>query len=458
MKYRSPKFYSDIRENLVGNYLRWLIVPAVTKMSLSWLPLVSHGCLMLIARMLMGLTIYLTHSTDGAPQAAPCPSVECDCKYFGQPGDIAVQCSGIVRQIPIFEETNATFGSLSLARSNITSLTGKPFQVLRLRALDLSGNPLKFKGCPEDAFVGLKSVLEVISLADCRLNRIPEALTRLAQLRTLHLDRNRISIVSKGIFRKNERLVRLFLQRNSIRHIEDGSFDALVFLEELKLSENQLASIPRRLLSKLSRLTNLDLSSNFLYQIVPGTFQGLRRLEWLDLRSNIFHFVAPAMFRGLRSLENLRLDKNPLLDIEGKTFAELKKLRSLSLDVARNTTITGAAFRKLRQLRTLSLGLMGRETLPQGVFSSMKTLRHLSIIEHGGRFRGLSSGYFRSDMDFRLLRVWMEPIDQCRCNAPWIRYLTDRGASVHGSCGSNLQHIQCNRGGDPLPPTPAITL
>lgn len=406
--------------------------------------------------MSIALTMSSTHSIDGVSQTAPCPSVECDCKYFGPPGDIAVQCSRIVRQIPIFEETNATFGSLSLARSNITSLTGKPFQVLRLRALDLSGNPLKQKGFPEDAFVGLESVLEVISLADCRLNRIPAAMARLAQLRTLHLDRNRISLVSKGTFRKNVKLVRVFLQRNSIKRIEEGSFDSLVFLEELKLSENQLASIPRHLLSRLSRLTNLDLSSNFLHQIVPGTFQGLRKLEWLDLRSNIFHFVAPAMFRGLGRLENLRLDKNPLLDIEDKTFAELKKLKSLSLDVAKNTTITDAAFRRLRQLRTLSLGLMGRETLPHGVFLSMKSLRHLSIIEHEGTFRGLSSDYFRSDMEFRLLRVWMEPIHQCRCNVVWIRHLTVRGASVHGSCGSNQQQIHCNR--VPLPPTPAITL
>lgn len=428
-------------------------------MPFTWLPLVSHGCLMFIARMMsigLVLTMTSTHSIDGVSQTSPCPSVECDCKYFGRPGDIAVQCSRIVRQMPVFEEKNVTFGSLSLARLNITSLAGKPFQVLRLRALDLSGNPLKLKGCPEDAFVGLESELEVISLADCRLDRIPAAMARLAQLRTLHLDRNRISFVSKRIFRKNERLVRVFLQRNSIKRIEDGSFDSLVFLEELKLSENQLASIPRQLLTKLSRLTNLDLSSNFLHQIVPGTFQGLRNLEWLDLRSNIFHFVTPAMFRGLRRLENLRLDKNPLLDIEDETFAELKKLKSLSVDVARNTTITGAAFRRLRQLRTLSLGLKGRETLPHGVFLPMKSLRHLSIIEHGGRFRGLSSGYFRSDMEFRLLRVWMEPIHQCRCNAAWIRHLTDRGASVHGSCGSNQQQIQCNR--DPLPPTPAITL
>ena len=423
-------------------------------MPLMWLPVVLHGCLMFITRMSIATTIS-THSTDGAPETAPCPSIECDCKYFGQPGDIAVQCSRIVRQIPVFEETNATFGSLYLARSNITSLTGKPFQVLRLRALDLTGNPLK--GCPEDAFIGLESALEVISLADCELNRIPSALAHLAQLRTLHLDRNRISFVSKRIFQKNVQLVRVFLQRNSIKRIDRSSFDSLLFLEELKLSENQLNSIPRQLLSKLSRLTNLDLSSNFLHQIAPGTFQGLRKLEWLDLRSNIFHFVAPAMFRGLRSLENLWLDKNPLLDIEGKTFAKLKKLKSLSLDVARNTTMTGATFHRLRQLRTLSLGLMERETLPQGVFSSIKSLRHLSIIEHGGRFRGLSLDYFPSDMEFQLLRVWMEPIHQCRCNVAWIRHLTDRGTSVHGSCGSNQQQIQCSNR-HLLPSTPERTL
>ena len=155
-----------------------------------------------------------------------------------------------------------TFGNLSLARFNLTSIPEKSFQHVRAKALDLNGNQFSKVGLIADgAFSGISSSLHVLSLADCELQRVPPALSHLRHF---------------------------FLNRNQLKKIDNSSFDSVSHLDELKLSENQLQSIQPHLFSKLSKFMNLDLSQNFIYMLHPGN---LRRTSKIVLAR---HPVQPA--------------------------------------------------------------------------------------------------------------------------------------------------------------------
>ena len=65
------------------------------------------------------------------------------------------------RQLPIFYEVNATFASVTLARLNLSHVGEDAFRGMRIRALDLSGNPLAKNGCADEAFSGLEDILQV---------------------------------------------------------------------------------------------------------------------------------------------------------------------------------------------------------------------------------------------------------------------------------------------------------
>ena len=382
-------------------------------------------------------------SADGAPVETPCPSSECDCWNSGS--DVHVRCtkSSETGRVPRFDDTSVTFGSLSLARFNLTSIPEKSFQHVRAKALDLNGNQFSKVGLIADgAFSGISSSLHVLSLADCELQRVPPALSHLAHLRTLHLENNKISIIQKTTFRKNSKLRHLFLNRNQLKKIDNNSFDSVSHLDELKLSENQLQSIQPHLFSKLSKLMNLDLSHNFIYMLHPGTFAGLRKLFWLDIRSNLLHVVSRQMFTGLRSLVSLKLEGNRLLDIAAGTFSDMKPLQYLSIEFSANTTINSATFRGMSKLQTLNFGEINRERFPPSVFQAMKRLTYLSFNGYSEQVHRLPAGAFPG-------RNELQSADRPGRYHPSMpvqhgldRQLVARGTAVHGLCGSKEQ-IQC---------------
>ena len=105
----------------------------------------------------------------------------------------------------------------------------------RLEFLDLSNHDIEV--IPENAFVGLDSLL-TLNLSKNQISTIEKnAFIGLESLKLLFLDRNQISILQENTFIGLDTLELLFLQNNQISTIEENAFVGLESLKKLLLDD-----------------------------------------------------------------------------------------------------------------------------------------------------------------------------------------------------------------------------
>lgn len=165
-----------------------------------------------------------------------------------------------------------------------------------LRELDVSENRLEAPP-PE---LGELASLERLYLSSCGLKEFPLAVSGLAKLEYLNLDRNSIETLPdslplslKWLRLNNNRLSslpdsigsiaglkRLYLNGNSLAALPE-SVSSLTSLEDVALGNNKLSEFPKALLS-LQSLRNLDLRGNPLTSL-PEDIGQLKNLRTLVL-------------------------------------------------------------------------------------------------------------------------------------------------------------------------------
>uniref|UniRef100_A0A4W4FVT7 Wu:fc23c09 n=1 Tax=Electrophorus electricus TaxID=8005 RepID=A0A4W4FVT7_ELEEL len=113
-----------------------------------------------------------------------------------------------------------------------------------LQVLDLSANRLTNKGLDKTALINATH-LESLNLEGNFFRQIPQHLPR--SLKTLNLEGNSISTVSKAALLSLPHLEHLGLAHNKIARVSPGSFRMLPLLHQLDLSHNALRQVPRQL-------------------------------------------------------------------------------------------------------------------------------------------------------------------------------------------------------------------
>ncbi|KAL7828224.1 hypothetical protein AOLI_G00313760 [Acnodon oligacanthus] len=113
-----------------------------------------------------------------------------------------------------------------------------------LLVLDLSANRLTNKGLGKAALINATH-LESLNLEGNLLKHVPRHLPR--SLKTLNLEGNSISSVSKAAFLSLPHLEHLGLARNKLSKVAPGAFWTLPLLHQLDLSHNALRQVPRQL-------------------------------------------------------------------------------------------------------------------------------------------------------------------------------------------------------------------
>jgi len=162
-------------------------------------------------------------------------------------------------------------------------------------------------------------LLNVIDLSENRLQKIP-SLKNMAELKTVHLNGNKISQIDALTFSDNPKLTTILLQNNNIGLISPDSFRSL------------------------DAVTSLNLGDNSLKSIEIGTFAGMPNLLTLSLRNNSINELTSASFSSLFELGSLDLSTNQLQKIPAGTFAAQKKLYWLDLSNNRITSLEIGAF------------------------------------------------------------------------------------------------------------------
>lgn len=114
----------------------------------------------------------------------------------------------------------------------------------QLQVLDLSANRLTNKGLGKGALMNATQ-LESLNLEGNFLKHVPRYLPH--SLKTLSLEGNSISSITKAAFLSLPHLEHLGLARNKISKVVPGSFRVLPLLHQLDLSHNVLHQVPRQL-------------------------------------------------------------------------------------------------------------------------------------------------------------------------------------------------------------------
>ncbi|XP_063992032.1 protein artichoke-like [Diachasmimorpha longicaudata] len=206
-----------------------------------------------------------------------------------------------------------------------------------------------------------RTPLRVFKLNNNRLTDI-SGLEVLKQLREVHLNDNKIKIVSSGIFGNNTNLKYINFSRNEIDEAKPRAFNKLLSLTTLDLSGNKLKILPQYLFSLKSQrllpkvpmnLEYLDLSSNELSEIPQIIFQHLPRLRTLKMADNALETI-PSLSNSSQ-LEELNFSGNKLATISPDTFRDTIYLKHIDLSHNKLSRIFYETFQNLMALRVLKL-------------------------------------------------------------------------------------------------------
>ncbi|XP_038675482.1 leucine-rich repeats and immunoglobulin-like domains protein 2 [Scyliorhinus canicula] len=270
--------------------------------------------------------------------------------------------------------------TLDLSSNMISKVKTSSFPIMQLKNLHLNNNRITIlePGC----FDNLSSTLLVLKLNRNKIAAIQPKSFRLPQLQYLELKRNRIRVIEGLTFHGLDSLKALKLQRNGICELKDGAFWGLNEIEELDLEHNNLTEVTKGWLYGLTLLQQLHLSQNAITRISADAWEFCEKLTELDMTYNQITRLDETTFVGLNLLESLYMGNNRVSYIADGVFSSLSNLLTLDL---RNNEISWAiedsngAFAGLDKLRKLILKGSKITSITKKAFSGLKTLECLDL-------------------------------------------------------------------------------
>ena len=323
---------------------------------------------------------------------------------------------GNITDLPNLGTSDDIIQNIKISDSIVQYVADESFSGLKTRTLDL--RELQLKYLESNAFLGLELYIENIYLADNEIEKLPISLfLGMAGVRTLTLDRNKLSEIQEGQFSGLSSLSHLgleangignlsvesfygltnlkylYLPYNNIQILPDGIFDSTPNLVELHITNNEIVSLSSTLFSKLTFLEDLLMSTNKIENLPEAIFDNNRNLKTIDLDSNqISSSLTNGHFVGPRDVEKIDLSFNNLTDIHPSTFHNLRMLKALFLDNNRLTTVGSSAFEGLERMERLHLQGNEIENLLTNAFIGMPNLKLLDLSRN--RIHKLTFGIF----------------------------------------------------------------
>ncbi|XP_043572283.1 leucine-rich repeats and immunoglobulin-like domains protein 2 isoform X1 [Chiloscyllium plagiosum] len=270
--------------------------------------------------------------------------------------------------------------TLDLSSNLISEIKTSSFPIMQLRNLHLNNNRITIlePGC----FDNLSSTLLVLKLNRNKITVIHPKSFHLPQLQYLELKRNRMRIIESLTFHGLDSLKSLKLQRNGICELKDGAFWGLNEITELDLEHNNLTEVTKGWLYGLKLLQHLHLSQNAITRVSADAWEFCQKLTELDMTYNQMTRLDESTFVGLNLLESLYMGDNRVSYIADGVFSSLSNLLTLDL---RNNEISWAiedsngAFTGLAKLRKLILQGSKITSITKKAFSGLETLEYLDL-------------------------------------------------------------------------------
>jgi len=285
------------------------------------------------------------------------------------------------------EAINAHAADSNLTRLELTTLPAHhlPAALGRIAHLEsLAVTMSECKALPES--IGNLQRLRTLSLSNNQaLATLPSTLTRLSQLRTLHVWGSPLTSLPADIGNLSQ-LERLDLAGGRYSHLP-SSIVHLSNLTSLLLSGPStsrprpdragLQELPHEL-GRLSELTELKVSGHRALTRIPDSVGQLQKLQSLDLHDCPNLTRLPGSLGTLRMLRTLNLNDSGLTVIPD-SIGELENLTTLRLDNCPHLTRLPESLAGLQSLQTLSLkSNRGLQTLPANI-GNLRQLRKLDL-------------------------------------------------------------------------------
>ncbi|KAI5640653.1 leucine rich repeat domain-containing protein [Phthorimaea operculella] len=333
-----------------------------------------------------------------------------------------------------------------------------------------------------DSSMQFYAELQHLDLSQNHLVNIPaKSFAYQRKLQELHLNKNKISLVTNTTFQGLNSLTVLNLKRNFLEELKDGTFSTLPRLEELNLGQNrlqriepkafaglsalrilylddnQLSSIPTASFSLLGSLAELHIGLNGFTNLPDDAFAGLNRLAVLDLNGAGLSNISDNAFRGLPGLRSLNLFGNPLGFVPTQQLSTLTRLEELYIGQTDFTVLESHSFKGLKNLKLLDIsGAPRLEKIEKGAFEDnvnletviisnnknlaeledstllgLPKLKHLTLRDNA--IMSINEAVFVGK-DLRQLDLTDNPI-VCDCRIRWLQQLlNDKG---------NFTQVQC---------------
>lgn len=293
-----------------------------------------------------------------------------------------VLCSGLgnLAMMPSFG-CSPTITEFSIVASSLARLQSAAFAGVKAESLWLTA--LGISDVDVDAFIGLETVLQTISLGSNNITFLAgNTFNRLGSLTSVVLEHNRLTELQPGLFRNLTQMVNINLQWNNIKTVSGGSFDGLDSLQSLDMSYNAISDLPANFLTGASTVRLLLLAGNRLTNLTSPAFNSMPNLTSLDLSSNLLSTLPQNMLPSCRKLINLYLSSNNISSISSLAIVALARLQVID---ARSNIIGSIPFDAFRNASALKEVLFANNSIRQidsGLFATTSTLQNLNLSQN----------------------------------------------------------------------------
>ncbi|XP_059157328.1 protein slit-like [Physella acuta] len=297
----------------------------------------SSTCISLLCVVVLLSPVTVVNSQD-------CSDVFPRCQCYEGP---VVDCSS--RGLTALPSLTAPFTTLiqemRLNNNSFTALGSDAFHGLRIKGIDLRGNPIG--SVHSNAFQGLVVDLTILYLDGNKTSVVPiDALKVLVNLEELVLRNYGILhlLNTDSYFVSFPKLKYLTLDNWGLTSIDDDPFHGPTELLNLIISNQNIVGLPVDVLHSpaLSKLKKLTFSNcHNVGKVTQSAFANLAAIQEIDLSYNFIHTLDNDCFKGIGdTLIKLNLSGNTLIPSNSLTLAGLKDLTVLKeLDMSHNENL-----------------------------------------------------------------------------------------------------------------------
>ena len=197
-------------------------------------------------------------------------------------------------------------------------------------------------------------MLNEANYAFCSLKDIDNNfLKNLNNLRKINFSNNKIAVIPNDTFNSTIFLLYLNLSHNQISTL-DLCLSPLIHLEVLDLSHNRITRISKLVFKMNKQLKDLSLKKNLLVSLKSKSFRNLKQLHVLNLERNRITNLNSAL-KPLKNVMAINLGFNRIKTVFTKTFKFNRALEALYMNNNLDVIFKAKSFYKLTNLRHLNL-------------------------------------------------------------------------------------------------------